>query len=120
MIKLFLGIFRRLKRFFRNIFLCVFLPGSDPDLTVRPCRPTARSTEPWAGRPLRSTDVHSLVHVWQTLGRPTGQSTGPESSALCIWAVGRAVDRFGPTVINMTVGGRPGGRPQACQAARSA
>ena len=94
----------------------------------RPGRSTARSTAPWAGRPLRSTDVHSLVHVWQTQGRSTVRSTGPESLALCIWAVGRpvdrnresalciwavdrAVDRIAPTVRNMTVGGRPGGRP---------
>ena len=63
-----------------------------------------------------------------TVGRSTGRSTGPESVALCIWAVDRrstgpespalyiwAVDRDAPTVGNPTVGGRPAGRPQDCQ-----
>ena len=76
----------------------------------RPGRSTVRSTEPWAGRPLRSTDVHSLVHVWQTQGRSAVRSTGPESFALCIWAVDRTVDRT-RELCSLYLGGRPGGRP---------
>ena len=64
----------------------------------------------------RSTDVHRSVHVWPT----TGPVDRTESFALCKIAVDRAVDRDAPTVIFMTVGGRPGGRPPACQADRSA
>ena len=90
MIKLFLGIFRRLKRFL-EIFLHVFL------------------TQNCADRPCRSTDVHRPVHVcWHSgpvgrsdqrallsvSGRSAGRPTGAEKSALCIWAVGRAVDRI--------------------------
>ena len=108
---------QRLKRFLEIFFTCVFVP--EQWLTRQVGRPHG-STVPKAGRPLRSTDVHKLVHVWQTQGRSAGRPTVPESSALCFWAVGRAVDRDGPTVIFLTVGGRPGGRPLACQAARSA
>ena len=39
----------------------------------------------------------------------------PESFALWFWVVDRAVDRFLPTVKNMTVGGRPAGRPPAAR-----
>ena len=117
MIKLFLGIFRRDKRFSKIILTPVSNPGLW--LTGQVGRPHG-STAPKAGRPLRSTDVHRLVHVWQTQGRSAGRPTGPESSALCIWAVDRAIDWDAPTVIFMTVGGRPGGRPPACQAEKSA
>ena len=72
MIKLFLGIFTRLKKIFRNIFNMCFCPRTVAD---RPGRPTA----PKAGRPLRSTDVHRLVHVWQTQGRSAGRPTETES-----------------------------------------
>ena len=104
--------FYKIYKYLLEYFNMFFWPSFWPRLwlTGQVGRPQ-RSTEPRAGRPLRSTDVHSHVHVWQTQGRPTGRSTGPESSALCIWAVGRAVGRDGPTVIFMTVGGRPGGRP---------
>ena len=92
MLKLFLGIFRRDKRFFRNILTVFLTQVLTQTVADRPGRSTVRSTEPRAGRPLRSTDVHSLVHVWQTQGRSAGRPTGPESFALCIWAVDRAVD----------------------------
>ena len=101
MIRLFLGIFTRLKRFLKKYFTCVSIP--EQWLTGQVGRPHG-STAPEAGRPLRSTDVHKLVHVWQIQGRSAGRPTGPESFALCIWAV----DRDCPTVIFMTVGGPPG------------
>ena len=89
----------------------IFWPRTVAD---RPGRSTVRSTKPRAGRSLRSTDVHNLVHVWQTqgrsAGRSTGRSTGPESFALCIWAVDRAVDRT-KEPCSLYLGGRPGGRP---------
>ena len=110
MVKLFLGIFRRLKRIFRNMFNSFLIQFLTQIVADRPGRSTARSTAPWAGRPLRSTDVHSLVHVWQTQGRSTGRSTRPESLALCIWAVDWAVDRT-REICSLDLGGRPGGRP---------
>ena len=133
MLKLFLGIFTRFTRIFKIIFTQVLTQT----VADRPGRSTGRSTEPRAGRPLRSTDVHSLVHVYQAMGRSTRRSTGPESVALCIWAVDRAVDRNrelcslylggrpcgrpgAPTVRFSTIGGRPAGRPQVCQTDRSA
>ena len=65
-----------------------------------------------AGRPIGRPTCTGLCTSGQPLGRSTGRSTGPESSALCFWAV----DRVPPTVIFMTVGGRP----PACLADRSA
>ena len=112
MLKLFLGFLQDLQVFLR-IFLNCF---SDPDIWLPGFggRPYSR-----AGRPV---------------GRPTctglctfGQATGPvdwavdrtESFALCKSAVDRAVDRVPPTVLFMTVGGRPGGRPPAVLADRN-
>ena len=70
-----------------------------------------------AGRPdPESVDVHRPVHVGQvqrTVDRPVDR---PESLSLCFWAV----DRVPPTVIFMTVGSRPGGRPPAVQAVKIA
>ena len=85
MIKLFLGIFTKTKR-----FLEIFLTRvSDPELADRPGRSTARSTAPRAGRPCGRPTCTELC----TSGSTVGRSTGLESSALCIWAVDRAVDR---------------------------
>ena len=81
MIKLFLGIFTKLKKIFRNILTCVSVP--EQWLTGQVGRPHG-STVPRAGRPLGSIDVHKPVHVWRTQGRSAGRPTGPESSALCI------------------------------------
>ena len=98
------------------MFLTQFLFQASTKSTSR----MTKSTGAEVGRPDRSTDVHRLVHAARTVGGRPGRSTGAEKSALCIWAVGRAVDRVAPTVTFLTVGGRPAGRPLACQAARSA
>ena len=79
------------------------LPGSGG----RPGRSTgfqSRSTG-------RSIDVHRPVHVGQAQGSVDRLVDRPESFALCFWAVDRTVDWVPPTVIFMTVGSRPGGRP---------
>ena len=106
MIKLFLWIFKKFMGIFRLLFNKFFWPRTLPARLWRSNGPVdrtqSRSTD-------RSTDVHRSVHVGWHLGRSTGRSTGPESSALCFWAV----DRLPPTVKNMTVGGRPAGRPPA-------
>ena len=132
MIKLFLGIFTSFIRFIKIFLPCV----SDPELADRPGRSTARSTAPRAGRPSGRPTCIALCTSGSPVGRSTDRSTLPESSALCIWAVDRAVDRTrelcslelggrpggrprAPTVGNPTVGGRPAGRPQACQAVRN-
>ena len=66
-----------------------FYPVSDPD-----CGWQARSVDRTKGRStVRSTDVHSLVHVWQTHG-----------------PVDRSVDRT-RELCSLYLGGRPGGRP---------
>ena len=62
----------------------------------------------------RSTDVHSLVHVGQAQG--TVDRVGRPARELCKALWFWAVDRLLPTVKNMTVGGRPAGRPPAVQA----
>ena len=118
MIKLFLGIFTRLKRIFRNIFNCFSDPVSNPELcwqtmpvdraVDRRAQTCARLLAQWAGRPGGRPDQRALLSV---SGRSTERSTGAKKSALCIWAVGRAVDRVAPTVTFLTVGGRPAGRP---------
>ena len=110
MLKLFLGIFRRVKRIFRNILTWFSDPVSDPVLcwqarsvdraVDRRAQSCARLLAQWAGRPGGRPDQRALLSV---SGRSTGRSTGPESPALCNWAV----DRISPTVIFMTVGGRP-------------
>ena len=106
---------------FLEIYLTVFVTQFLTQIVAdRPGRSTVRSTEPWAGRPGGRSTCTALCTSGGHMGRSTGRSTGPESLALCIWAVDRAVDRISPTVIILTVGGRPAGRPQACQAARSA
>ena len=99
MIKLFLGIFRRDKRIFRNMFKYFYPVFSDPVCSWQ-ARSVDRNGRPNQG-PVDRRAQH--VHVWQTLGWPTDRATGPESFALCIWAV----DRISPTVIFLTVGGRP-------------
>ena len=109
MIKLFLWIFRSFMGIFTIFLNPVFWPRTVPD---RLWRSTDRSTGPRVGRPT-CTDLCTLG--WH-LGRSTGRSTGPESSALCFSTVDRPVDRRSPTVIYMTVGGRPGGRPPAALA----
>ena len=91
---------------FYKIFFPVFWPrfvltgrSVDPD-----GRPHQGPVDP-SGRPT-CTDVH----VWQTQPRSTGAVDRVwEQSSLFVW-VDRAVDRVCPTV-NMTVDGRPGGRP---------
>ena len=95
--KLFLGIFRRDKRFSKIILT----PVSDPRqwLTGQVGRPHGRPT------------CIALCTSGSTVGRPTERSTGPESSALCIWAVGWAVDRM-PHVHNSDRW-RSAGRPTA-------
>ena len=73
-------------------------------------RSTARSTEPWASRPLRSTDVHSLVHVWQTqgrVGRPVDRTREPCS----LYLGGRPGRSTGSESCSLYLGGRQGGRP---------
>ena len=108
MIKLFLGIFTRDKRIFRNIFNMCFCPRFVAD---RPGRPTA-----WVDRTKgrstlavdRRAQACARLAVTGTVGRAADRI---RESALCIWAVGRAVDRVAPTVTFLTVGGRPAGRP---------
>ena len=108
MIKLFLVIFRSVKRFFK-IFLKLFFL-SIPDF-IQSTKSSDQSTWLEVGRPGRSTDVHRIVHVWQTLdGRPSGstrlraelsvrlggpgRSTGSSQRAkFDRWAVDRAVDQ---------------------------
>ena len=123
LIKLSLWIFTRLKRIFLNLFsdpVCGWQarsvdrngrPNQGPvDRCGRPtCTALCTSGRHRVGRP----DQRALLSV---SGRSTGRSTVTESPALCIWAV----DRDAPTVIFMTVGGRPAGWPPACQADRSA
>ena len=80
MIKLFLGIFRRDKRIFRNNFNPSFWPRT---VTDRPGRPTAWSTEPRASRPnqgpvdpavdRRAQPCARLADTWA--GRPVGRRT---------------------------------------------
>ena len=108
MIKLFLWIFRRFMGFI-EIFLTCFsvpekwLPGAGGRLS--------RSTVFQSRSTSRSTDVHRSVHVWPGTGTVDRAVDREESFALCKFAVDRAVDRAAPTVIFMTVGGRPCGRP---------
>ena len=75
----------------------------------------ARLLAQWVGRPVGRPDQRALLSV---SGRSTGRPSGTESFTLYFWAVDRAVDRATPTVGNLTVGGRPAGRPPACQADR--
>ena len=70
-----------------------------------------RSTGHRVGRPDGRPTCTDLCTLARHLGRSTGRSTGQESFALWFWAVDRAVDWLLPTVKNMTVGGRPAGRP---------
>ena len=113
MLKLFLGIFTSFIGFIRNIVNSFSDPeiGCQASAVDRHGRPYARDDRP-VGRPTCT----GLCTSKQEMGRSTARSTGPESFALCIWAV----DRDAPTVIFGIVGGRPGSRPQACQANRSA
>ena len=80
MIKLFLGIFIRLKRFLRNNFNMYFCPRTVAD---RPGRPTARVDRTKGRSTVRSTDVHKLCTSGSLVGRSTGRSTVTESNALC-------------------------------------
>ena len=112
MIKLFLWIFRSfygIFRIFKNQFSVpeTWLPASGG-------RP-ARSTGPRVGRPTCTT----LCTFGQATGPVDRAVDQTESFALCKSAVDRAVDRDAPTVIFMTVGGRPGGRPPAVLADRN-
>ena len=96
MIKLFLGIFTRLKRIFINILTCFSNPGFWPR-TGWQARSVDRSVDRTKGRStVRSTDVHRAVHVWQP--------SGP---------VDRAVDRRAQTCTRLLAqwAGRPVGRP---------
>ena len=107
MLKLFLGIFRRVKRFleiFYHVFLTQFLTQYCAD------RP-GRSTEPGYGRPGGRPTYTELCTSAGTVDRSTGRSTGPESVALCIWAVDRAVTARSREPCSLYLGGRPGGRP---------
>ena len=86
----------------------------------RPGRPTAR-VDRTKGRSTLAVDRRAqIVHVWQTQGRSAGRPTGPESFALCIWAVGRAADRIAQRSYFWPLAVGRAGRPLACQAARSA
>ena len=109
MLKLFLGIFTRLKRIFRNNFNMCFCPRIVAD---RPGRPTAwvdrtkgRST--LAGD--RRAQACARLADTGTVGRAADRTR--ELCSLFVW-VDRAVDRVAPTVTFLTVGGRPG-RPTA-------
>ena len=77
----------------------------------RPGRPTAR-VDRTKGRSTLAVDRRAQtcarLAITGTVGRTADRI---RESALCIWAVGRAVDRDCPTVIFLTVGGRPAGRP---------
>ena len=94
MIKLFLRIFTRLKRIFQIVFTQVLTQtvadrlARSADTADRRAQPCARLAAQWAGRP-----------------------TGPESLALCIWAVDPAVDRT-REFCSLYLGGRPSGRPR--------
>ena len=95
-------IFRSFMGIFTIFLNPVFWPRTVPD---RLWRSTDRSTGPRVGRPIGRPTCTDLC----TLGWHLGRSTGPESSALCFWAV----DLLPPTVEKSTIGGRPGGRPPA-------
>ena len=96
MIKLFLWIFNYFIEFL-EIFLTCF---SDPKIWLPgPGGRSGRSTVIQS----RSTDVHRSVHVWPGTGPVDRAVDQPESFALCKFAI----DRAAPTVIFMTVGGRP-------------
>ena len=109
MLKQVLWNFRRDKRIFKKYFNMLFLTSFCPRLwlTGQVGRPHG-STAPRAGRPVRSTDVHRAVHVWQTQGRSTRTVDRNWEQCSLFISVGRAVDRVCPTVIFLTVGGRPG------------
>ena len=127
MIKLFLEIFTRLKRIFRNIFNMFFRPRTV--LTGQVGRPDGRPNQGpvdrcgrltctalctfvkhKAGRPVGRPNQRALLSI---SGRSTERSTGAEKSALCIWAVGRAVDRiaqrsyFWPLAVDRPVDRKP-------------
>ena len=90
------------------------------------CRSTTRSTEPEVGRPTctkrarpgpvdRTVDRQRVSALWKWPGRPAGRPLGhcPEG--------GRPASRpTFPMVRNLTVHGRPGGRPTAVQTAELA
>ena len=107
MIKLFLVIFRKDKSIFKH----VFWPSSDPELcwqtlpvdraVDRRAQTCARLIAQWAGRPGGRPDQRALLSV---SGRSADTVDQNREFALCIWAV----DRDCPTVIFLTVGGRPG------------
>ena len=86
----------------------------------RPGRPTAR-VDRTIGRSTLGVDRRAQACArladTGTVGRAADRTR--ELCSLFL-GVGRAVDRVGPTVIFLTVGGRLAGRPLACQAARSA
>ena len=111
MLKQVLCIFRRLKKIFIKYFYHVFLTQVCAD---RPGRST-RTVDRTMGR---STDMHRLVHVWQTQTRSTVRvDRVRELCSLFVW-VDRPVDRGCPTVTFLTVGGRPGrstGSLSGCQ-----
>ena len=103
MIKLFLEIFTRDKRIFRNMFNCFLTKFLTQTVADRPGRPTGRSTEPRASRPLRSTDVHSPVHVCQTQGRSADRIREPCS----LYLGGRPSGQPEQEVCSLYPGGRP-------------
>ena len=95
MIKLFLGIFTRLKRFL-EIFLQVFLTQNCAD---RPSRSTGRST-----------DVHKPVHVCWHSG-PVGRPVDRTRELCSLYLDGRPGGRPDQRACSLYLGGRPGGRP---------
>ena len=66
----------------------------------------------YAGRPSGRPTCTDLCTSAGTVGRSAGRSTGPESLALCIWAVDRTVDRKERPALCIW-DGRPHGRPVA-------
>ena len=133
MVKIFLGIFTRFKRIFQNISMCFFSqvltqtwlsgqagrpsgrPNHGPvDRCGRPtCTALCTSGRHRASRPAGRPDQRALLSV---SGRSTGRSTGPES---LLSVSGRSTgfpqrSYFWPLAVDRA------GRPQACQAARSA
>ena len=100
MLKLFLGIFRRFLSIYKNIFNMFFCPSFWPRLwltgqVIRPHqRPVDRAVDRRAQPCARLADTRA------------GRSTGPESLALCIWAVDRG-GRSDQRACSLYLGGRP-------------
>ena len=118
MIKLFLGIFTRLKRFFGKYFTCVsvleqWLTGRSADRTGRPHQ---RPVDPWGrptctslctfgshrdGRPDGRPDQRALLSVY--FGRPGGRPSWPNGHISDRWrSAGRPTASLSGCQISLT------------------